>query len=513
MADDNPKTPPGSPPASLPKKDDRSGSRRPQSSATYSDGPNIATLFSQPQKRHHDHQNRQAFYTGGSEHSGQQVLGPRNDEENASKRRKIKKLFKRLLKQMRENQQEEDDGEENASSSHVAPFTGNGFTLGNEETGSQRVEGPNIIQAAKSESEANSQYPAFVRSGFTLGTTENDSQLVRGLYDENDAPEGNDYDDDDDDDSPFFGRGYTLGTADKTQNAEDESENVLENSAEGDADDVESSPPVIERTFPGTGFTLGAADTDSKPVRGMPVFRVSGENTPSYFEQFSSLLGVGFTLGNLGSNEDLGTNPQRVDGPSTSKVAAGPPSVVRIWSNGVTFDDGPLLSYTELTTMRIYANFRRNLKNMRIENHQFEEYKQPATFAGEGNRLKVTAEAAKSKQPKTTATATSSASSSGDPVVDRAKALSAGLSFLSFDQSQPGTRIQIRLADGSRIIVQINTSRLVSDLRQYIITAHPEYSETEFQLMNTFPTKVIDQENVTIKESGLANSSLVQHLI
>ncbi|KAH9405923.1 NSFL1 cofactor p47 [Tyrophagus putrescentiae] len=412
MADDNPKTPPGSPPASLPKKDDRSGSRRPQSSATYSDGPNIATLFSQPQKRHHDHQNRQAFYTGGSEHSGQQVLGPRNDEENASKRRKIKKLFKRLLKQMRENQQEEDDGEENASSSHVAPFTGNGFTLGNEETGSQRVEGPNITQAAKSESEANR-----------------------------------------------------------------------------------------------------AADTDSKPVRGMPVFRVSGENTPSYFEQFSSLLGVGFTLGNLGSNEDLGTNPQRVDGPSTSKVAAGPPSVVRIWSNGVTFDDGPLLSYTELTTMRIYANFRRNLKNMRIENHQFEEYKQPATFAGEGNRLKVTAEAAKSKQPKTTATATSSASSSGDPVVDRAKALSAGLSFLSFDQSQPGTRIQIRLADGSRIIVQINTSRLVSDLRQYIITAHPEYSETEFQLMNTFPTKVIDQENVTIKESGLANSSLVQHLI
>lgn len=64
-----------------------------------------------------------------------------------------------------------------------------------------------------------------------------------------------------------------------------------------------------------------------------------------------------------------------------------------------------------------------------------------------------------------------------------------------------------------RAVVQINTSSLVSDLRQYIVIAHPEYSETSFQLMKTFPKEIVDPEDVTIEQSGLANSTLVQHLI
>lgn len=64
-----------------------------------------------------------------------------------------------------------------------------------------------------------------------------------------------------------------------------------------------------------------------------------------------------------------------------------------------------------------------------------------------------------------------------------------------------------------RIVVQINTLSLVSDLRQYIVIAHPEYAETAFQLIKTFPKEVVNPEDVTIEQSGLANSTLVQHLI
>lgn len=63
------------------------------------------------------------------------------------------------------------------------------------------------------------------------------------------------------------------------------------------------------------------------------------------------------------------------------------------------------------------------------------------------------------------------------------------------------------------MVVQINLSRLVSDLRQYISTARPEYSALPFNLMTTFPNKVIENEKATIQEAGLANSSIVQRLV
>lgn len=63
------------------------------------------------------------------------------------------------------------------------------------------------------------------------------------------------------------------------------------------------------------------------------------------------------------------------------------------------------------------------------------------------------------------------------------------------------------------MVVQINLSRLISDLRQYICLARPEYATLPFNLMTTFPNKVIENESVSIQESGLANSSLVQRLV
>lgn len=62
------------------------------------------------------------------------------------------------------------------------------------------------------------------------------------------------------------------------------------------------------------------------------------------------------------------------------------------------------------------------------------------------------------------------------------------------------------------LVAHINTARLVSDLRQFISLARPEYGPVSFELMTTFPNKVIDNEAATIAASGLANASIVQRL-
>ena len=63
------------------------------------------------------------------------------------------------------------------------------------------------------------------------------------------------------------------------------------------------------------------------------------------------------------------------------------------------------------------------------------------------------------------------------------------------------------------MVIQINLSRLVSDLRQYICISRPEYAVIPFNLMTTFPNKVIEDETATIQASGLANASVVQRLV
>jgi len=41
---------------------------------------------------------------------------------------------------------------------------------------------------------------------------------------------------------------------------------------------------------------------------------------------------------------------------------------------------------------------------------------------------------------------------------------------LNLDESKPTTQVQIRLSDGSRIVIKANQTHKVSDLRQYILT-------------------------------------------
>ena len=93
---------------------------------------------------------------------------------------------------------------------------------------------------------------------------------------------------------------------------------------------------------------------------------------------------------------------------------------------------------------------------------------------------------------------------------------------------------QVRLADGSRLVVKLNHSHTVADLRTYIINARfwsfsiiflmlsdqrqsdnvcrPQYSGTPFSLLTTFPNKELTEDGQTLSEAGLAGAAVLQRL-
>ena len=77
------------------------------------------------------------------------------------------------------------------------------------------------------------------------------------------------------------------------------------------------------------------------------------------------------------------------------------------------------------------------------------------------------------------------------------------------DSSQPTTVIQIRLLNGKRLRVKINKNATISVLVQHINASGDAGSE-DYTLSAGFPPKTLEDMSVTIEESGLAGSQVVQ---
>ena len=77
------------------------------------------------------------------------------------------------------------------------------------------------------------------------------------------------------------------------------------------------------------------------------------------------------------------------------------------------------------------------------------------------------------------------------------------------DESKPTTSIQIRLADGSRLVAKFNLCQNVGDVRKFIRTCRPDLG-SGFKLATTFPTQALDDAGQTIEAAGLAGAVVVQ---
>ncbi|XP_029867001.1 UBX domain-containing protein 2B isoform X1 [Aquila chrysaetos chrysaetos] len=130
--------------------------------------------------------------------------------------------------------------------------------------------------------------------------------------------------------------------------------------------------------------------------------------------------------------------------------------LLKLWRNGFSLDDGELRSYSDPTNAQFLESVKRGeipvelqrlvhggQVNLDMEDHQEQEYVKPRlrfkAFSGEGQKLG-------SLTPEIVSTPSS-------PEEEEKSILSAPVLI---DDSMPATKIQIRLADGSRLIQRFN---------------------------------------------------------
>ncbi|KAL3312380.1 NSFL1 cofactor p47 [Cichlidogyrus casuarinus] len=217
-----------------------------------------------------------------------------------------------------------------------------------------------------------------------------------------------------------------------------------------------------------------------------------------------AFTGTAYRLGS-----DLRQPSTVMPGQSSSTENPPKPTVIKMWNNGFSLDDGPLRLFTDPASRDFLNSIQRGevpnelLKsvhggqaNVMLEDHRNEEYKEPpkpkvVPFSGAGQTLGRPTPNIISSMPE------SAVSVEPGPEVDRNK---------------PVTKIQVRLSDGSRILVELNHDHTVGDIRRSIMSQRPNYSATQFALMTTFPNKELENDAATLHEAKLLNSAIVQKL-
>lgn len=79
------------------------------------------------------------------------------------------------------------------------------------------------------------------------------------------------------------------------------------------------------------------------------------------------------------------------------------------------------------------------------------------------------------------------------------------------DEGSGDTKVQIRLADGRRVVRLVESSGPVQQLYDYVSTETS--SSKPFILSHAFPVKPIEDKSQTIKEAGLINAVVVQRWV
>ncbi|XP_019758102.1 NSFL1 cofactor p47 [Dendroctonus ponderosae] len=266
----------------------------------------------------------------------------------------------------------------------------------------------------------------------------------------------------------------------------------------------------------GQAYYAGGSEHSGQQVLGPPkkkdivadMFKSVQEHGVEILEQGSStssqhFRGTGYKLGQDNDSSEVIPGPQEPTAPQEVTL--------RLWQNGFSVNDGGLRLYTDAANSDFLSSIRRGEipKELRqgraeihlaMEDHRTEQYKpvkgHSKPFQGQGYTLG-------SPAPDIIGARTDE-----DKPANEARAKEA----LKLSSSEPTTSIQIRLADGSRLVGNFNHGHTVAQVRQYITTARPQYETQTFNLLSTYPSKVLD-ESLTLKDAGLLNSAIMQKLI
>ncbi|KAJ2492254.1 protein phosphatase regulator [Coemansia sp. RSA 2050] len=243
-----------------------------------------------------------------------------------------------------------------------------------------------------------------------------------------------------------------------------------------------------------------------------------GESGPSRPRTFA---GRGRMLGNPGSSVGGTTMGDAADSSGSELSDAGDNDEVAVreltfWRNGFSLGDGPLFNTEDpVNRQNLEAilqgrapldilNVRPGQQvEMKVTNRRDEDYVPPAQppaqpFSGQGHRLGGITPAATSSTI-SSASASRSQAEAGRPIL--------------LDQSQPVVQVQIRLADGTRLVARVNASHTVGDLRAFVLSERPEAGQRSFAFKSIMPPKVLGDDMTTIAQAGIANAAIAQYFI
>ncbi|XP_075217320.1 NSFL1 cofactor p47 [Lycorma delicatula] len=232
------------------------------------------------------------------------------------------------------------------------------------------------------------------------------------------------------------------------------------------------------------------------------------EPAPSRAPTFS---GTGYRLGQSSNDTEV------VASPSDSQVGRQSNEVtLKLWREGFSVDEGPLRHYNDPANREFLDYVKRGLVplelvqaarggevHLNMEDHHHEDFTPPKfkvkAFAGKGHVLG-------SPSPKVAGMAT--VINDDDRLVNEEEARQ----MVKVNDSIPSTTVQIRLADGSRLVASFNQTHTIADVRRYIITARPQYVHQTFALLTSFPSKELTDDSQTLVEAGILNSALLQRI-
>jgi len=242
----------------------------------------------------------------------------------------------------------------------------------------------------------------------------------------------------------------------------------------------------------------GAESVDPNSSEG----QAGGSSRPTF-------TGSGFKLG---SSEDAPS--EVIQGASSKKDEEPREFALKMWQNGFSIDDGPLRAYSdqenrEFLTQVMNGHIPRELVRearggevmVNMEDHKDKPYEQPKVkakpFQGSGNVLG-------SLEPAEEGTPIPICSDNSSATLSESEAQKQ----VNVDTSKPMTTLQVRLASGGRLIVKLNESNTISDLRQYVRLMRPD-TPTNFSLHTTFPNKEHTDDSATLKDAALLGAAIL----
>jgi len=252
------------------------------------------------------------------------------------------------------------------------------------------------------------------------------------------------------------------------------------------------------------------------------------EPEPEGTQTSSAFSGSGYTLGSDEIESTYIPDPNEPSNPAEETAIRH----LTFWRDGFSVEDGELRRYDDPAQAQILSEINAGRAppsildvlpgqpvELRVARRTEEDYVATPRrgFAGSGNRLGgVVPEpgpALPTGMPGSFPAAESFSSASAPPPAPRTRDPESVSTRFSVDQTKPTTSVQIRLADGTRMVARMNLTHTVHDLRNFINASRPENNVRPYTIGTTFPNRILDDDSVTIEGAGLLNSVIVQRWI